>query len=178
MNFNDLFIYHQYRIKQQERADEYRNEVEAMKRRVQARALIVEQQEMLIKMQRFERKYKETIMGTRSKTQKQTSKTEANNDSLFISDSADKGKEEDDNEGDDNEDSDNNNGDDDDDDVDYYEGSNDSDDNDGDDNYDDDGDNDGGGSDDDEDEESESENDSFEEISISGSKNSTSSLEN
>ncbi|EFO12749.1 hypothetical protein LOAG_15782 [Loa loa] len=41
------------KIKQQERADEYRNEVEAMKRRVQARALIVEQQEMLIKMQRY-----------------------------------------------------------------------------------------------------------------------------
>ncbi|CAG9535924.1 unnamed protein product [Cercopithifilaria johnstoni] len=58
------------KTKQQERADEYRNELEAMKRRVRARALIVEQQEMLIKMQRFERKYKETVTGARDKTQK------------------------------------------------------------------------------------------------------------
>ncbi|MCP9260717.1 hypothetical protein DINM_004096 [Dirofilaria immitis] len=57
-------------IKQQERADEYRNELEAMKQRVRSRALIVEQQEMLIKMQRFERKYKETVAGTPKKTRK------------------------------------------------------------------------------------------------------------
>ncbi|VDM95884.1 unnamed protein product, partial [Onchocerca ochengi] len=56
--------------KQQERADEYRNELEAMKRRVQSRALIIEQQEMLIKMQRFERKYNETVAGIRNKTRK------------------------------------------------------------------------------------------------------------
>ncbi|VIO99353.1 Uncharacterized protein BM_BM12088 [Brugia malayi] len=58
------------KLKQQERADEYRNELKAMKRRVEARALIVEQQEMLIKMQRFERKYKASITETRNKTRK------------------------------------------------------------------------------------------------------------
>uniref|UniRef100_A0A8R1XQ17 Uncharacterized protein n=1 Tax=Onchocerca volvulus TaxID=6282 RepID=A0A8R1XQ17_ONCVO len=58
------------KTKQQERADEYRNELEAMKRRVQSRALIIEQQEMLIKMQRFERKYNETVAGIRNKTRK------------------------------------------------------------------------------------------------------------
>ncbi|VDK75100.1 unnamed protein product [Litomosoides sigmodontis] len=58
------------RAKQQERADEYRTELEAMRRRVRARALIVEQQEMLIKMQRFERKYKETVTAIQSKAQK------------------------------------------------------------------------------------------------------------
>uniref|UniRef100_A0A0R3S1I5 Coiled-coil domain-containing protein 177 n=1 Tax=Elaeophora elaphi TaxID=1147741 RepID=A0A0R3S1I5_9BILA len=41
------------KIKQQERADEYRNELEEIKRRVRTRALIVEQQEMLIRMQRY-----------------------------------------------------------------------------------------------------------------------------
>uniref|UniRef100_A0A915PJE5 Uncharacterized protein n=1 Tax=Setaria digitata TaxID=48799 RepID=A0A915PJE5_9BILA len=58
------------KTKEQERAVQYRNELEEMKRRVNTRALIVEQQEMLIKMQRFERKYKETIRAAKSNTRK------------------------------------------------------------------------------------------------------------
>ncbi|VDN26241.1 unnamed protein product [Gongylonema pulchrum] len=52
------------------RALQYHDELEAMKKRVMSRALIVEQQEMLIRKQQFERKYSETMSRAKTATQK------------------------------------------------------------------------------------------------------------
>ncbi|KHN82338.1 Uncharacterized protein Tcan_03975 [Toxocara canis] len=62
------------RKEQEIRTEQYRRDLEAMNRRVMGRALILEQQEMLIEKQRFEKKYEESMAKVRAGIKKVTFK--------------------------------------------------------------------------------------------------------
>ncbi|VDK55632.1 unnamed protein product, partial [Anisakis simplex] len=62
------------RREQANRTEEYRQELEAMNRRLLSRALVLEQQEMLIEKQRFQKKYEESMAKVRSGIKKVTFK--------------------------------------------------------------------------------------------------------
>uniref|UniRef100_F1KY29 Protein FAM161B n=1 Tax=Ascaris suum TaxID=6253 RepID=F1KY29_ASCSU len=62
------------RKEQMSRTEQYRRELEAMNRRLMGRALILEQQEMLIEKQRFEKKYEESMAKVRAGAKKVTFK--------------------------------------------------------------------------------------------------------